>query len=141
MTAARTRTRVLLALAAVTALGLGLKHYTGPGRCWVNNFGPASVAYELFFMLLVFLLVPRRSAIVPIAVGVCAGTCILEVLQTWKPPWLEAVRATFLGRTLLGTTFSWWDFPAYVVGCALGWVLLLWLSRPGRPVGPRERGQ
>jgi len=124
VTARKTRIRVLAVLAVVTALGLALKFYAGPGRWWVNNWGPASVAYELFFMLLVFLFVPRRSAIAPIAVVVCVTTCALELLQTWKPPWLEAVRAMFLGRTLLGTSFSWWDMPAYVVGCLLGWWLL-----------------
>jgi len=124
VTDSRIRIRVLVALAVVTALGFALKSYAGPGRWWVNNWGPASVAYELFFMLLVFLFVPRRSAITPVAVGVCAATCTLELLQTWKPPWLEAVRATFLGRTLLGSSFSWWDMPAYVLGSLLGWWLL-----------------
>ena len=124
---------MLVTLGVVTALGFALKLYAGPGRWWVNNWGPASVAYVIFFVLLAFLFFPRRSAIAPIAVGVCIATCILELLQTWKPPWLEAVRATFLGRTLFGTSFSWWDMPAYVLGCALGWALLLWLSKSGKP--------
>jgi hypothetical protein len=114
-----------LALLAVTALGLAAKFYPGPGAWWVNDWGPASVAYEIFFMLLAFLVVPRRAAITPIAVGVCATTCVLEVLQLWRPLWLQAVREeTFLGGALLGTSFSWWDLPAYPIGCILGWFLL-----------------
>ena len=120
---------IILALPAVTALGLAMKLYPGPGAWWVNNWGPASVAYEMFFMLLVFLIVPRRGAITPIAVGVCAATCVLEVLQLWKPPWLQAVRSKFLGKMLLGDSFSWWDLPAYPIGCILGWLLLHWFLR------------
>ncbi len=115
------------ALVVATGLGFAMKYYPGPGRWWVNHWGPASVAYELFFMLLVFLLIPRRGAVTPIAVGVCVMTCVLEFLQLWQPPWLQAVRSTFLGKALLGDTFSWWDLPAYPVGCVAGWFLLQWL--------------
>ncbi len=123
------RWRIVLALLAVTAFGLAMKLYAGPGRWWVNNWGPASVAYEMFFMLLVFLVVPRRNAITPIAVGVCVVTCVLEALQLWQPPWLQAVRSTFVGGALLGNDFSWWDYPAYPIGCLLGWFLLRGLVR------------
>lgn len=121
------RVRAVVALAAVAALGFGAKFYPGPGSWWVNNWGPASVAYEVFFMVLVWLVVPRRDAITPIALGVCSATCVLEFLQLWHPAWLEALRSTFVGGALLGTTFSWWDLPAYPIGCLAGWFLLRWL--------------
>ncbi len=104
----------------IIAFGLGCKFYRGVGSDWINNWGPASVAYEVLFMLLVFIVVPRSDAIVRIAIGVCVGTCLIEFLQLWKPGWLEAVRATLPGRLVLGNSFSWWDFPAYFVGCILG---------------------
>jgi hypothetical protein len=125
------RVRIVLALLVVTTLGFAAKFYPGPGRWWVNDWGPASVAYEVFFMLLVFLIVPRREAITPIAVGVGLATCAGEFLQLWHPPWLEAIRSTFLGGALLGNSFAWWDLPAYPVGCLLGWLLLHWLSSRG----------
>ena len=103
------RLRAILALFLVTAFGLAAKLYPGPGRWWVNNWGPASVAYVVFFMLAAFIMVPRRSAATPIAVGVCAATCLLEFLQLWQPPWLQSIRSSLLGGALLGTTFSWWD--------------------------------
>jgi hypothetical protein len=126
------RVRILFILFLVTAFGLAAKFYTGPGRWWVNDWGPASVAYVIFFMLLAVLAVPRRSAITPIAVIVCAATCALEFLQLWQPSWLQAIRSTLIGGSLLGTTFSWWDFPAYVVGCVAGWYLLRCLVRRDR---------
>jgi len=121
-----------LALIVVTALGYALKFYPGPGRWWVNNWGPASIAYEIIFMLLAFIVVPRRRAITPIAVGVCSMTCVLEFLQLWKPPWLQSIRSTFFGKALLGDSFSWWDLPAYPIGCLAGWYLLEWLYHNSR---------
>ena len=121
------RLRVLPALFVVAALGFAAKLYPGPGRWWVNDWGPASVAYEVFFMLLAFLLVPRRGAITPIAVAVCVTTCVLELVQLWQPAWLQALRSTFVGGALVGNSFSWWDLPAYPIGCLAGWLLLRWL--------------
>ena len=121
------RYRALAALVVVTALTFALKFYPGPGRWWVNNWGPASIGYELFFMLAAFLIWPRREAVTPIAVVVCLATCALEFLQLWQPQLLQSLRATFLGKALLGTSFSWWDFPAYFVGCLCGWWLLRWI--------------
>ena len=118
------RYRALLALILVLIFGLAAKRYPGPGRWWVNDWGPASVAYVVFFMLLAFVTAPRRSAATPIAIGVCLSTCLIEFLQLWHPSWLQTLRSSFLGRSLLGTTFSWWDFPAYLVGTLLGWLLL-----------------
>ena len=119
---------------AVAAFGLAAKLYPGPARWWVNNLGPASVAYVVFFMLAAFLVVPRRELATRIAVGVLLVTCVLEFLQLWHPPWLQAIRSTFLGASLLGTSFSWWDFPAYVVGAGVGWVVLR-----GMAMGPPRK--
>ncbi len=122
--ATRIRLWTLGTLPIVTAAGFGLKSYRGPGHVWVNHWGPASVAYVIFWMLLLFLLLPQKSRIVPIAVVVCLLTCGIEFLQLWQPPWLQAMRGTFLGKCILGTSFSWWDFPAYPIGCVLGSGLL-----------------
>jgi len=117
------RRRTLLVLAVVVPVGFALKYYSGPGRWWANNWG-ASFAYEMFFLALVFLAVPRREKLGAFAVGVCVATCVLEFLQLWKPPWLEAVRATYVGRAVLGNAFSWRDLPAYPLGCLIGWFVL-----------------
>ena len=71
-------------------------------------------------MLAAFLVVSRPELATWIAAGVVLVTCGLEFLQLWHPPWLQAIRSTFLGASLLGTSFSWWDFPAYVVGAGVG---------------------
>jgi hypothetical protein len=121
------RGRTLLSLLVVTPLGFLSKLYAGPARGWFNNYA-AGVLYEVFWCLVLFFFWPRRESAMKIAVGVLATTSALEVLQLWHPGLLEQIRATFLGRALLGTTFAWWDFPHYVLGCALGW---LWMLKIG----------
>ena len=117
------RIPTLISLLAVVPLGFLFKAYAGPGRWWVNNWG-SSVAYEVFWMLFVFLITPRRRWILQIGLAVCVITCILEFGQLWHPPLLERVRATFVGRALLGHAFTWWDLLAYPIGCTLGCLLL-----------------
>lgn len=119
------RRRCALALVLVTPLGFATKLYAGPGSVWVNHFA-GGVLYVLFWVLGVLAVAPRLSP-GRVAAAVLAATCGLELLQLWHPPLLEAVRATFLGRTLIGASFSLWDFPHYLLGAALGaWLTGRW---------------
>lgn len=108
----------------VIALGLACKRYRGPGHGWVNDFGPASIAYEWLLMLLLFACVPRKSCIRRIAWAVFAGTCLIEFSQLCQQPWLIELRRYRIVQLAIGTSFHWGDFPAYAVGCLLGTVLL-----------------
>ncbi len=99
--------------------GLFFKFYDGFGRQWFNNNG-AAIFYKIFWCLFAFLLVISRRAISQIPLWVFIITCILEFLQLWHPPVLQQIRATFVGRLLIGSTFSWWDFPHYAIGSILG---------------------
>ena len=126
------RWRVALSLAIVTPLGFATRCYSGPGHLWFNHYG-GGVLYEVFWILVVFGIWPRREWTRRIAAGVLAATGALEFLQLWHPWFLEQIRATFLGKILIGTTFVWWDFPHYLLGCVLGWLWLEGLCR--RPQG------
>jgi hypothetical protein len=121
------RFRAFVAWLLIIPLTFALKYYNGAGEWWLNNWG-SSFGYEIFFMLLALMIVPRRSAVTPIAICVCVATCALEFMQLWQPAWLQSIRSTLIGRGLLGTTFQWWDLPAYPIGCILGWVLLRTLT-------------
>ena len=70
-------------------------------------------------------------------------TCIVEVSQLLHVAWLDDLRRTFLGRALLGTSFSWWDFPAYPIGAWLGWVIARWIAETygGSPCKASQRSQ
>ena len=115
---------LLLSLLVITALGFTSKFYRGPAAWWFNNY-VGGLLYEVFWCLLGILLFSKAKPLW-IALCVLAITCFLEVLQLWHPPVLKLVRSTFIGRTLIGTTFSSWDFFCYVIGCFIGW---LWMRR------------
>jgi hypothetical protein len=115
--------RIMISLLIVIAMGFLFKFYSGFAHQWFNNYA-AAIFYEIFWCLFVFLLVRNRKAVMQIPLWVFGITCILEFLQLWHPLILEQFRATFVGRLLIGTTFSWWDFVYYGVGCFLGWFWL-----------------
>jgi len=89
---------------------------------WCCLYG-AAILYEVFWVVFLRFCLPKLS---PLNGGliVLTATCILEILQLWQPSWLTAIRNSFWGAALLGTTFDPWDFPHYVIGTGLGMLLL-----------------
>jgi hypothetical protein len=133
----RARLLTLVSIAVIVPVGFWLKSYDGPGRGWVNN-SSAGVAYVIFWCLVLFLAWPRRAATGPIAAAVLLATGGLEVLQLWNPAPLAWARGTFIGRTLLGTTFAWSDFVYYVIGCGLALIWMRLLARWSESGTPRS---
>ena len=121
------RIKILLSLALVLPAGLSCKWYNGPLAWWLNDY-VAGVLYEVFWILVLFFWCPYRCWHGRLALGVFTATSILEVLQLWQPEYLEIIRSTFLGKTVLGATFSWWDFPHYILGVWMGWWWIRHLS-------------
>jgi hypothetical protein len=124
------RKYVLLSLLLVTPTGFLFKLYSGPFQWWFNDYG-TGVLYVIFWVLAIFLIYPNEKATNRIPVWVFLITCALEILQLWHPPILEKVRSHFLGRTLFGSSFTWWDFPHYGVGSIIGWFWIRWIIRRG----------
>jgi hypothetical protein len=118
----------LLSIAVIVPIGFNSKAYRGPAAHWVND-SLGGVFYVIFWCLVISLLLPRVRA-ARITLAVLAGTCTLEFLQRWHPPFLEYLRSFFIGRTILGSYFDWYDFPYYFAGALLGW---LWLRALGKP--------
>ena len=108
------RFRLLLVLAVVVPAGFATKFYAGPAQAWVHGHA-GGFLYVVFWCLLALALRPQLS---PWLVGcaVLVITSILEFLQLWHPPLLQAVRSTFLGHALIGSSFAWSDFPYYGAG-------------------------
>ncbi|MBO9999119.1 MAG: DUF2809 domain-containing protein [Cyanobacteria bacterium SID2] len=107
-----------VALAVSVPVGLWTKVYRGIGQTWIEG-SAGGVIYEMFWIFLVAFIFPELEAWA-IAMAVFVVTSLLEFLQLWNPTFLAAARETFLGKMLLGSTFSWWDFPHYLLGCVLG---------------------
>ena len=125
----RSRDRAIRQTHAVTALllvpvGLATKLDFASGTWIAANAG--GVLYVMFWSLLVGSALPRSKP-TNVCVTVLGLTCIVEVLQMVEWPWLEALRATRPGQLLLGSTFSWVDFPFYAAGALSSWLLMQWL--------------
>jgi len=116
----RYRFILFLAIIIIIPLGLVSKFYKGPLDEWLNNYS-GGIFYEIFWILLVILINPKIKPSIA-TIWVFMITALLEVMQLWHPPFLEAIRATLIGRLLIGTTFDWWDFPHYILGCTITWL-------------------
>jgi glycopeptide antibiotics resistance protein len=123
----RYRVALLISILFIVPLGYVVRHSQSLGLPWLHDL-LGSVAYEIFWILLVAFLYPKASPKWT-AIGVCLATCSVEFFQLWHPPFLQAVRSTLLGRLVLGTTFSGFDFISYFVGSFAGWLWLRSLNR------------
>ncbi len=113
----------LISMLIIVPPGVYSKFYRGQAENWVNN-SLGGVLYVIFWCLFAFLFLSNTKPW-KIAAVVFVITCFLEFLQLWDPPLLEFLRSNFVGRTILGTSFTWLDFPYYLVGCGIGW---LWMK-------------
>ena len=112
----------LISILTVVPLGFASKFYTGPAAKWFND-SLGGFLYEIFWCLVIsFILIKAKPW--KIALNVFIITCILEFLQLWHPVFLEMIRNTFIGRTIIGTTFVPSDFIYYAIGSLAGWILL-----------------
>ena len=118
----KSRRFLILVLIIITPLGFYSKFYTGPAQYWVNN-SLGGVFYIVFWCLVVQILFFNVRELTIVG-WVFVVTCLLETLQLWHPWFLEAIRRTFIGGTILGTTFVWSDFLYYVAGSLFGYLLL-----------------
>jgi hypothetical protein len=128
---------IVLSLCVITPAGFACKVYDGPGRWWFNDYG-GGVAYEIFWCLVAFFFWPRRDNAATIALSVFSVTCLLEALQLWHPAFLQQIRATFLGKAIIGTTFVWWDFVHYALGSFIGWLWIKSLAQLSEQCGPAK---
>lgn len=122
MTMSKYRLLILLALIVIIPVGFLTKFYTGPAQVWVNN-SLGGLFYEIFWCL-TFAFIFHNCKPMKIAFWVFFTTSVLEFLQLWHPPFLELFRSNFIGRTILGSSFNWHDFPYYILGSALGYAIL-----------------
>lgn len=117
------RLKALFSLVIITAAGFALKLYSGPFDAWANNY-LAGAVYEIFWVVFLFMLFPRPRFIPHLCLFVFLITSLLEFTQLSSAPVLESIRSSFIGRALIGSTFSRLDFPHYALGCLAGFGVL-----------------
>ena len=123
----RQRLIILLLLVVITPLGFLTKFYSGSAEDWMNN-SLGGLFYEIFWCLVVTFIFTKIKPI-KIAFWVFVGTCTLEFLQLLHPTFLEVIRNNFIGRTIIGNSFNWMDFPYYFIGSLLGYLILSGITR------------
>jgi hypothetical protein len=64
-------------------------------------------------------LATRRPASAVAAIAV-VGSYAVEISQLYRAPWIDGIRATWLGGLVLGHGFLWSDIVCYTAGVALG---------------------
>ena len=104
----------LVSICLIVPLGFYTKFYTGPETAWVNN-SVGGVFYVIFWCLVIFLFYSNTKPIKIVSI-VFISTSFLEFAQLWHPKFLEWLRSFFIGRTVLGTTFTYTDFLYYFIG-------------------------
>ena len=123
----RQRLIILLLLVVITPLGFLTKFYSGPAEDWMNN-SLGGLFYEIFWCLVVAFIFTKIKPI-KIAFWVFISTCTLEFLQLLHPTFLEVIRNNFIGRTIIGNSFNWMDFPYYFIGSLLGYLILSGITK------------
>ena len=119
----KTRIYTLFSILLITPLGFFTKLYTGNGDTWINDH-LGGTFYVIFWCLIIYLIFPRTKPLI-IAGWVLAVTVLLEFLQLYHPKFLELLRETFIGQTILGSSFNRIDFVFYLLGWGLA---ILWLT-------------
>ena len=120
------RVAIFLSIVPIFIIGLTSEFYSGPGREFFNDYF-GDFLYQIFLILLVVFIFPAVSP-AKTAWGVFVFNSIVELGQLWRPPFLQGIRATLFGRLFLGSGFTWEDFIGYILGCILGWLVVVWLK-------------
>ena len=118
--------KVVILIIVIGALGIAAKLVPFAEGTWISH-SLSGLFYVTELCLILYLIFPSHSSVV-LALAAFLITSLLEILQLWNPDFLEWVRSSFVGRSILGSTFSWLDYPYYLGGAVLG-VLLLNLVR------------
>ena len=120
----KTKTYTILSILIVTPLGFYTKLYTGAGATWINNH-LGGTFYVIFWCLIVYFIFPQSKPVI-IAGWILVVTILLEFLQLFHPKFLEYFRESFIGKTIIGTSFNWIDFLFYFIGFGIA---IMWLNR------------
>lgn len=118
---------ILIILFFLVPIGLGTKFYHGPGRLWVMLYA-GDIFYPMFWFFLGMLIFPRVHPL-KMSIAVFLFSTAVEFTQLLNGTFLTWLRQSFIGRTLVGTSFVWMDIVYYAAGCVLAVVLYYWLAK------------
>jgi hypothetical protein len=117
----------LILLILVILAGYYLRYYHGPMQDWVHRLS-GSLLVVCFWALLLYLFLPSLRPM-SLAVTVCSFACAVELSLLIHQPLVTYVRGAFIGRSVVGPPFAWFDLAAYLAGGLVVYGGLRWISR------------
>ncbi len=131
------RLSLLSLLVLIIPAGFYTKFYTGPGQSWVHSYA-GDIFYPMFWIFLVLFVKPLMDPLKATAL-VFVFTVIVEFSQLLNNSVLQDIRQSFIGRTLVGVSFSMTDIFWYLTGCILAFIVYQCLLHIFRfPMTPLE---
>lgn len=132
----RNRYKLAFTLIVVIALGLASRKFPGLFPELLGKY-PGDALWAAAVYLAWAMLLPNVHAIR--LTGLALTTSFLvELLQLYHAPWIDAIRAEPIGHLVLGSTFNPADLVAYLAGMLLALLTDLLFLRDGH--GPRVHG-
>ena len=116
MDAVRRRVPFFCALLILCAAGLLTRRLNAAHPNFFTAYFPDAAWTMAVYCSFGLLLCKDARLHFPAALGV---SFLVECLQLWHPPFLEALRATTLGGLALGYGFLWSDLVCYTVGACI----------------------
>ncbi|MBN1598049.1 MAG: DUF2809 domain-containing protein [Bacteroidales bacterium] len=113
---------LFIILIIITILGFVSKLYKGPLEQTIND-KLAGLFYVVFWSLLTGLFISKKE--IKIVTVVLVITILLEFFQLYSNPFLAIIRSSYLGRAIIGSQFSWLDFPFYTTGAFISLLILI----------------
>lgn len=110
-----------------TWLALATRHHPQWFHPLIQEYGGDTIwaGMFLFFLRMIFL----RVALWKLAI-ICYTLGVLdECSQLYRADWMNAIRATTLGRLMFGAGFLWSDLLCYLVGTVLAFVIISFIER------------
>lgn len=112
----RNRFGFSVALLLTIVLGLGSRRWSD----WlpefiVNHAGDALWAVAVYILLAIIMPVMRSWKLAVFSLVISFG---VEFIQLINMPWLDSLRATLIGKLMLGSGFLWIDLIRYFAGVA-----------------------
>ncbi len=107
-----------VAFIGVVALGLASRRYPSLFPAVLGKY-PGDALWALMVFCGLGFLNPGLPTL-RLAVYALLISYVDEFSQLYQAPWINAVRSTYVGHLILGSTFSWYDMLAYTVGVAFG---------------------
>jgi hypothetical protein len=105
-------------LAATVLLGLGSRRYGNALPAFVARYG-GDALWATMVMWIYALLWPKASTS-RLAISALTTAFVVEFSQSYRAPWIDAIRATRPGALALGQGFLWSDLVCYAVGVGIG---------------------